>query len=312
MVVKKVLVTGGSGFVGSHLVRRLLEAGIEVFLFRRKPKEEIDSVKVTNVSVDYLNEPLITHELAEINPDCIIHLSSSRDRASFVNYQLPKFYDDVAADFNLIMASSKLPDLKSFLYFGTADIYSDEGVLNAKSPVLPKNPYGLRKSMCISLVNSLARSQNFPAVCLIPSIIYGPGQKTEMFLPALIDSLIKNQRFSMSDGNQMRDYIYVKDVVDVVLKHISELNLACLGRTILLGSGEAVSIKELALMVEPLIVVNKDSLLDIGSIEQRSRETKGYSFDMNESFELLDWKPKFSLHDGLLETIEHAKGAAHA
>ena len=312
MVVKRVLVTGASGFVGSHIVMRLLEAGMEVFSFRRKSKVEIDSLKITNISVDYLNEPLLTHELAEINPDCIIHLSSSRDRASFENYQLHKFYDDVAADFNLIMASSKLTDLKSFLYFGTADIYSDDGVLNAKSPAVPKNPYGLRKSMGISLLNSLARSQDFPAVCLIPSIIYGPGQYPDMFLPGLIDSLVKNQRFSMSDGNQMRDYVYVKDLVDVVFKLIINPHPACLGRIILLGSGEAISIRELALKVEALMCLNKDSLLDIGAVEQRAGESKGYSYDMNESFELLDWKPQFSLHDGLVETIDYAKRVTHA
>jgi UDP-glucose 4-epimerase len=312
MVVKRVLVTGASGFVGNHIVMRLLDAGVQVFSFTRKPQAEMMSHKVTSASVDYLDEPLLTRKLAEIKPDCIVHLSSSRDRTSFANCQLINFYDDVAADVNLIMASSKLTELKSFIFFGTADIYSDDGVLNSKSPVLPKNPYGLRKSMGISLLSSLARSQGFPALCLIPSVIYGPAQQTDMFLPALIDSLLKNQKFSMTDGSQMRDYIYVRDIVDVVLNHINGPNLACVGRTILLGSGEAISIKKLAQMVEPLIGVNKDSLLDIGGIGQRSRESKGYSYDMNESFELLNWKPKFSLHDGLIETIDYAKNVTHA
>ena len=312
MLVKKVLVTGASGFVGSHIVMRLLEAGFQVFSFTRKSQTKTEIPKVINVSVDYLDEPLLAYKLAEINPDCIIHLSSSRDRSSFADCQLHKFYDDVAADFNLIMASSKLSDITSFLYFGTADIYSDSGVLDAKSSVLPKNPYGLRKSMSISLLHSLARSQGFPAVCLVPSIIYGPGQKTDMFLPALIDSLLQNKRFSMSDGSQMRDYIYIKDLVDVVFKYINEPNLLCSGHTILLGSGEAISIKELALMIELLIGVDKDNLLDIGSIEQRSSQSQGYSYDMSESFELLDWKPKFSLHDGLAETIDFAKKVTHA
>ena len=308
----KIIVSGGSGFVGQHLVRRLADLGCEIFIFTRDGTKISQDGDMQNILVSYVDEASLSQKLRQIEPDHIVHLSSSRDRKCFKDCSISQFNDDVAIDLNFIMASSRLQQLKSFIYFGTADIYLDDGVLSSKSPVLPKNPYGFRKSMGISLLNSLSRSQRFPSVCLVPSIIYGPGQKPDMFLPALIDSLIKNQRFAMSDGNQMRDYIYVKDVVDVIFECINKPNSVCFGRTILLGSGEAVSIKELALMVEPLIGVNKDSLLDIGSIEQRSRETKGYSFDMNESFELLDWKPKFSLHDGLLETIEHAKGVTHA
>ena len=311
MSAQKILVTGASGFVGSHIVMRLLKVGFQVFSLTRKSQTETDNPCITSVSVDYLDEPLLAHELAGIRPDCIIHLSSSRDRSSFANYQLDKFYADVAADFNLIMASSKLVDLKSFLYFGSADIFSDDGILNANSPILPKNPYGLRKSMGVSLLNSLARSQDFPALCLIPSIIYGPGQKTDMFLPALINSLLNNKKFFMSHGNQMRDYVYIKDVVDLVLKKINEPELTCSGRNILLGSGKSISIKELARLVEFLMGVGKENLIDIGSREKRSRQSKGYSFDMSESFDLLGWKPKFSLEEGLIETIDHAKRVMH-
>ena len=308
----KIIVSGGSGFVGQHLVRRFADFGCEIFIFTRDDTKISQDGEVKNILVRYLDEYSLSQKLRQIEPDHIVHLSSSRDRKSFKDCSISQFNDDVATDLNFIMASSRLQQLKSFIYFGTADIYSCDGVINTNSPVLPKNPYGLRKSMGISLLSSLARFQGFPAVCLIPSIIYGPGQHTDMFLPALIDSLLKNQRFAMSDGNQLRDYIYVKDLVDVVLEHIDKPNSVCFGRTILLGSGEAVSIRDLALMVEHLINGSKDSLLNIGTVGQRAGKSKGYSYDMHESFDLLDWKPKISLHDGLVETIDYAKSVTHA
>ena len=308
----KIIVSGGSGFVGQHLVRRLADLGFEIFIFTRDDTKISQDGDIQNILVSYLDEYSLSQKLRQVEPDHIVHLSSSRDRKSFKDCSISQFNDDVATDLNLIMACSRLQQLKSFVYFGTADIYSDDGVLTTKSPVVPKNPYGLQKSLGISLLNSLARSQGFPGLCLVPSIIYGPGQKTDMFLSALIDCLVKNQRFAMSAGNQVRDYVYVKDVVDVVLKHIIKPNSISFGRTILLGSGEAISIRELALMVEHLINGSKDSLLDIGTVGQRAAKSKGYSYDMHESFELLDWKPKFSLHDGLLETIDHAKKGKYA
>jgi len=266
----KTIVSGGFGFVGHHLVKRLADLGSEIFIFTRDATKISQDGDIKNILVSYLDESSLSQNLRQIEPDHIVHLSSSRDRKCFKDCSISQFNDDVATDLNFIMASSRLQQLKSFIYVGTADIYSDDGVLNTKSPVLPKNPYGLRKSMGISLLNSLFRCQCFPSVCLVPSIIYGPGQKPDMFLPELIDSLIKNQRFSTSDGRQMRDYIFVRDIVDVLVKHINGPNLACLGRTILLGSGEAISIKELALMVEPLVGIKKESLLDIGTVEQRA------------------------------------------
>ena len=310
----KVVVTGGSGFVGRHLVKALLAVGFEVFVFTRGTVEVFTNIGLTTVMVDYSDIKMLAVTLVEINPNYIIHLSASRDRRDLNNNCINDINNSINSDINLITAATYLKQLSLFVYFGTADMYSCEsgGKISLDSKVEPKNIYGLKKSVGKNLVESLFKTHGFPGVCLVPSVIYGPGQAPDMFLPALIDSLIKNQRFAMSDGNQMRDYIYVKDVVDVILERINKPNSVCFGRTILLGSGEAVSIKELALMVEPLIDVNRDSLLAIGTVEQRAGEPNGYSYDMNESFDLLDWKPKFSLHDGLIETVDYAKNVTHA
>ena len=80
----------------------------------------------------------------------------------------------------------------------------------------------------------------------------------------------------------------------------------------MLGSGEAISIRDLALMVEALIGANSESLLDIGTMEPRVEESGGYFFDMSESFEFLSWSPKVSMHDGLMETIGYARNTTNA
>jgi len=305
----KVVVTGGTGFVGRYLTTSLLEEGYEVIIFSRKLNGEFQGVNCQFFRVDYSKPSSLQTNLEKINPSHIIHLASSRGRGNLFSISPGKITNHINSDINMIMAASKLPNLKLFTYFGTADMYTcqKEEKISIDSKVKPKNIYGLKKTIGKNLIENLFLAHNFPSVCLVPSVIYGPGQKVDMFLPALIEALILNKKFKMTDGQQFRDYIFVTDVVNAVVKLINNNGSGCFGKSLLLGSGSAVKIKDLAIKVASYFSENHRDLLQFGNLPYADLENNGYKFNTSQSKILLNWNSKISLEEGIKKTIDHAK-----
>ena len=181
-----------------------------MFVFSRGAVDAFAGIELTTVVVDYSDIKMLIDTLVGINPQYIVHLSASRDRRNLNDICINDIKNSINADVNLITAANDLTQLSLFVYFGTADMYSCEagGKISLDSNVEPKNIYGLKKAIGKNLMDSLYKTNDFPGVCLVPSVIYGPGQAPDMFLPALIDSIRRNEKFNMTDGSQFRDYIF--------------------------------------------------------------------------------------------------------
>ena len=207
------------------------------------------------------------------------------------------------------MASANLSNLELFIYFGTADMYTCQAgeKITLDSKTIPRNVYGFRKSIGKNLLETLFKTQNFPGICLVPSVIYGPGQQKDMFLPALINNLLNNQEFKMTEGLQFRDYIFVTDVVDAVIGLLNRRGDKCLGLSLLLGSGYAITIKDLALTVASCLSRYHRDLLHFGALSSRKSGQHGYRFDMSKSEILLEWKAQISLEFGIEKTLTQAR-----
>jgi nucleoside-diphosphate-sugar epimerase len=303
-----IVITGGSGFVGQYLIKTLLERGFNLFVFTRGSDKIVRGIGVTVIVVDYSDAGMLAEKLITINPQFIVHLGASRDRRHFTDMCINDIVDNINADINLITAAAHLDDLSLFVYLGTADMYAPESAntIGFDSEIAPKNIYGLKKAVGKNLVESLFKTHGFPGVCLVPSVIYGPGQAPDMFLPALISCLVRNEKFNMTDGSQHRDYIFVTDVVDAVVSLITVKNKSCLGLTVLLGSGFSISIRDLALLVASSFGENSRSLLSFGAIKSRESENSGYNFDMAKSQILLNWRAKVSIEAGIKATLDYA------
>ena len=305
----RIVITGGTGFVGRYLTLSLLQEGYEVIIFSRKSNYDLKVIDCPILSVDYSDPLALRNKLENINPTHIIHLASSRDRGNLYSTSPIQISNHINSDINLIMAAARLRNLKLFIYFGTADMYTcqKQEKISIESKVKPKNIYGLKKTIGKNLIENLFLAQNFPSVCLVPSVIYGPGQKTDMFLPALIEALISNKKFKMTEGLQFRDYIFVTDVVDAVIKLINKNGSNCLGLSLPLGMGSAIKIKDLALTVASYFSKHHRSLLQFGGLPYAEKEDNGYKFDIFKSRTILNWDPKISLETGIKKTINHAK-----
>ncbi len=156
--------------------------------------------------------------------------------------------------------------------------------------------------MCSThLAKFFYRSYGLSVVVLRPTIAYGPYQANDMFIPSLINSLISNKDFKMTKGNQLRDFIYISDLVDIILK-ISESNKYN-GEVFNVGSGKSLKIREIALAIAKDL--NKEHLLKLGSIPYRKNEVMKYTTSTNKIKKAFAWTPKVSFKKGIRLTIKH-------
>ena len=127
-----------------------------------------------------------------------------------------------------------------------------------------------------------------------------------MFLPALINSLLRDEKFSMTDGNQTRDYIFVEDVVAAILKTLTLKNIPTTP-IFNLGSGCSVTIKELAIKVSNIIGGDRRNLLGFGEKSHLPNALMKYQVNIQKASTMLNWRPQTLINDGLKLTIDYIK-----
>jgi nucleoside-diphosphate-sugar epimerase len=164
----------------------------------------------------------------------------------------------------------------------------------------PTSPYSTSKLAATHFCQMLHRSLGYPNVIIRPCLIYGPAQATDMFIPMLIHTCFANKDFPMTSGEQTRDFGYVGDVVDGIL--LAAQTPKAIGEIINIGTGEEVSIKNVALKIVEL--TKSKTQLQFGVVPKRASEIEHLYCDNSKAKQLLGWSPKISLEAGLKETIE--------
>jgi nucleoside-diphosphate-sugar epimerase len=153
------------------------------------------------------------------------------------------------------------------------------------------------------LLETMARVDGLKATVLRPSVAYGPGQAPDMLVSALVAALVAGQEMPMTAGEQTRDFVYVDDVVDALVRAAG--TDAAVGRIINVGSGVPVRIRDVAQLAEDL--TGAQGLVKLGALPYRPGEQMDYSLDVSLARELLGWTPSTSMKDGLRRTIDAAR-----
>jgi len=206
---------------------------------------------------------------------------------------------------NLFSAATKLTKLRAIVTAGTAEEYGqNEAPFDEYMRESPVSAYSFSKTCVTHLCEVFYAIHKLPCITVRPALAYGPGQNFDMFLPALINTLLKNEQFPMTLGQQTRDYSYISDLVDAFIR--AALNGDTRGQIYNVGSGKPVKISEIALLVEKIL--DKKKLVQLGKINYRSAEIMNYVVDYSKANEKLGWLPKVSLEEGLKRTIAFYQG----
>lgn len=302
---KKVLITGAGGFIGQHLVNKFLQLGCEIAAIARAKNQFPKTLRILSGNIE--DKDFVDKTIHDFSPHFVFHLAAARDRSLTQEAFNNTIQVNIVGTLNVLFACTKISQLKRIVVLGTAEEYGpNTPPFEETMRELSVSAYSFSKQSATHLAQLMHSSFGLPAVIVRPSIAYGPGQKNDMFLPALIQSLLKGRSFPMTMGEQTRDYIYIDDLVQALLKAGSaflesdechKIN----GEIINIGSGQPIQIAQLVQQVEKIL--NVKGLAQPGAIQYRKTEQMNYWLSISKAKELLKWKNETSLTDGLEKTI---------
>jgi NAD dependent epimerase/dehydratase len=307
---KRVLVTGAGGFIGSHLVERLVELGARVrAVVRYNSRNDWGLLEVLSPAVTFpleiragdLVDPFWTLQVVE-GCDIIFHLAALIPIP--YSYIAPQQY--VAANctgtLNLLEAARRA-GVERFVHTSTSETYGTAQYtpIDEKHPQRAQSPYAASKIAADKLVESYHLSFGIPAAIIRPFNTYGPRQSARAVIPTMISQGLDGDDIRLGLLTPRRDLTFVQDTVAAFLKVAEQP--AAVGEVINVGSGAAVSIGEVAAMIIRLLGGNKRVIRDEARVRPGASEVMELLCDNRKAEALLGWHPQVGLEQGLRETI---------
>ena len=314
---KKILVTGADGFIGSHLVEALIAEGAKVRAFcyynsfnswgwlDSLPKDTLSEIDVFTGDV---RDPYGVKKSME-NIDVVFHLAALIGIP--YSYHSPETYVDtnIKGTLNILQAARELKTEK-VLVTSTSEVYGSAiyTPIDEKHPRQAQSPYSATKIGADAIAESFSRSFDLPVVTVRPFNTYGPRQSARAVIPTVITQLLSGEEeITLGALEPTRDFVYVSDTA----KGFVEIAKAdeTFGKEINIATGKEISIGSVA---EKLIdIINPSARIKAN--EERIRPKKSEVTRLLGSNEkilnLTNWKPEYSLEEGLQETIEWFKDA---
>lgn len=300
----KVLVTGGAGFIGSHLVDKLVSLGYETAV--------VDDLSTG--SPLFLNKEAVFYEVSiteqeklfkifkEWKPEIVFHLAAKTDVSSSVENPLEDARVNIYGFLNTLLAS-KEAGIKKFIFTSSAAVYGTPRYVpvDEEHPIYPLSPYGTSKAAAEWYLSSFFGSDGFDYTILRLANVYGPRQGVKVssgIISILIQSFLKGKNVTLYDPDSTsRDYVYVEDVVKALVLAIEH------------GSKETLNISS-GIETKTMEVLEKVLSLVSGKFEiqpLRRGEIKRIYLSNLRAKNVLGWEPKTALDEGIKKTYEFFK-----
>lgn len=296
---RKVLIVGGSGFIGQALAKRLLSLKAAVFsLSRTENRTALMPFGVLCKVADLRDKSGLTRVIGGEKFDYVINAGGYIDHAKYLEGGRQVINTHYVGTLNLLDLVYQ-PGLKRFIQIGSSDEYG-----NSPAPQREDMreaaiaPYSAAKVATTNLLQTLARSEGFPGVVVRLFLVYGPGQYEARFLPFVINGCLQNVAFPTSQGEQLRDFCYIEDVVEGLL--LSAVKKEAIGQVINIASGKPISIRNVIMKVVELIGGGNPTF---GAHSYRSGENMALYANIQKAGTILNWGPTTLLDEGLKKTI---------
>lgn len=289
---QRILVTGASGFIGSHLCRRLCEDSAEVHAISRTKRPKYES-GLRWWHGDLAEIATVRDLVTTIKSDVIFHLAGYPVGDRELEHVMPSFRNNLTSTVNLLTVASEI-GCRRIILMG-----SMEEPVSGNPEVLPSSPYAAAKWASSAYGRMFHALYQLPVVTLRNFMVYGPGQQDlKKLIPYVILCLLRGEIPQLSSGKRQVDWIYVDDVVEGLLSAAQANDIE--GKTIDIGSGELISIQTI---VESLVrMINSKIKPHFGALPDRPFEQLRVA-DTARSNALLGWNPKIPIEEGLARTL---------
>jgi len=283
------LVTGASGFLGSHLVRRLLAEGAEVHATSRSARESGEAHLRWHRS-DLAREGEAQALLRELRPDYVFHLSGQVSAAPSAELVFPAFHSLLGSTVQLLSAAAEVGCRRLVVTGSLTEPLSGDAVASS--------PYAVAKWASSAYARMFHKLYGVPAVILRPFMAYGPNQHEDKLVPHVILSLLRGTPPKLASGRWVGDWIYVDDVIDGFLLACARTGIE--GQDLDLATGVMTSTREI---VERLVQqLEPRALPHFGAVPDRPDE-QVRTADVSRAKARLGFEARVSLDEGLAKTI---------
>ena len=308
---KKVLVTGAGGFIGSHLVERLLKLGSQVRAFvRYNSRNDIGQIRF--IPSDLRKElQIVAGDLRDYHAvgnamkgiEIIFHLGALISIPYSYLHPREVVETNILGTLNILNAARE-GRVKKVVHTSTSEVYGTAIYIpiDERHPLQGQSPYSASKIGADMLAESFYRSFDLPVSIIRPFNTYGPRQSARAVIPAIITQVLTKDKISLGSLQPTRDFTYVDDIIKAFIL-IADSDKS-IGRCINIGSNFTISIGDLTQKIVNILGKKIKILEDTKRIRPTKSEVYRLQADYQMAKELLNWESKTSLEEGLKKTID--------
>ncbi|MDP2923635.1 MAG: GDP-mannose 4,6-dehydratase [Candidatus Omnitrophota bacterium] len=311
---KRILVTGADGFMGSHLVDRLLSEGAKVSVYvRGNSVSGTTQYSLKNIKhLEGIIEDILTGDIASADaielviknkPEIIFHLAADAYVPNSFDHPIEVMETNVIGTLNMLQAVKESRRIKRIVCTSSSEIYglTIGGSIDEEHPLYPSSPYAASKVAADRYAYSYYNTYHLPIAIIRPFNTYGPRHTYDV-IPKFIDLALHGKTLTIhGSGKQSRDFTYVDDMIDAFM--IMGSHQKAVGQAVNFGTGKAITINYIAKKIKEI----SGSFSPIIHTTERKAQVPKLLCDYSLAKKLFGWKPKVFIDEGLRRNIEWVK-----
>ena len=304
---KRILITGGAGFIGSEVVSQLVKKNAMVTVldnFSSGKKQYLPKKKTLKIiKGDITDEKVISRSVKD--QEFVIHLAALPFIPDSFYYPADFFNVNTTGSVNLLWKSIQSKTVTRFVHISTSEVYgtAQHAPMDENHPTAPHSTYAVSKLAGDRVAFTLHKENGFPIVIIRPFNSYGPQYTQPYIIPEIMNQLlIGNKELMLGNINATRDFTYVSDTADAIIRSLDSKK--AIGEIINVGSGNEISIKDLAFKISK--VAKKKIKIRHDESRERPFDVNRLICDNKKALRLLGLKPKINMDQGLKKLFQWA------